>query len=294
MLLRIALLQIEAQDMKMKENLKKGIEYCEKASEMGADICLLPEGFSVNYDLEAVRKIVEKNNKEELQQLESECNEFVAEFQKVAAEYNIAIAVPYIAFGCEKVTNSVAMIDCHGVIKFVYTKVHTCEFCDEGYTKPGQHFYVESVATKKGNVNIGTMICFDREFPESARILMLKGAELILVPNNCSMESNRLAQLTARAMENMVAIAMCNAPGFGAGHSVAFDGIAFKDNGDGRDMRTIEAGEIEDIYIANIDMDKLRKFRKAEVWGNAYRNPQLYQELIDTHVSEEFQRTRRR
>lgn len=47
-----------------EKNLKKGIEYCEKASKMGADICLLPEGFSVNYDLEFVRKIVEKNNKE--------------------------------------------------------------------------------------------------------------------------------------------------------------------------------------------------------------------------------------
>lgn len=82
MLLRIALLQIEAQDMKMKENLKKGIEYCEKASKIGADICLLPEGFSVNYDLESVRKIVGKNNKEELLQLECECNKFVAEFQR--------------------------------------------------------------------------------------------------------------------------------------------------------------------------------------------------------------------
>ena len=39
------------------------------------------------------------------------------------------------------------------------------------------------------------MICYDREFPESARILMLQGAELILVPNACGLDLNRLAQI---------------------------------------------------------------------------------------------------
>ena len=45
-----------------------------------------------------------------------------------------------------------------------------------------------------GEVKVGAMICYDREFPESARIMMLKGAELILVPNACPMEINRLSR----------------------------------------------------------------------------------------------------
>ena len=53
------------------------------------------------------------------------------------------------------------------------------------------------------------LTAYDREFPESARILMLKGAEIILVPNACPMEINRLSQLRARAYENMVAIVTC-------------------------------------------------------------------------------------
>ena len=52
------------------------------------------------------------------------------------------------------------------------------------------------------------MICFDREFPESARILMLKGAEIILVPNACPMEINRISQLRARAFENMLGLVL--------------------------------------------------------------------------------------
>ena len=56
---------------------------------------------------------------------------------------------------------------------------------------------------------------------------MLKGAELILVPNACPMEINRLSQLRARAYENMTAIATCNYPETVPdcnGHSSVFDG----------------------------------------------------------------------
>ena len=72
------------------------------------------------------------------------------------------------------------------------------------------------------------MICYDREFPESARILMLVGAELILVPNACNLEQNRLGQFKARAFENMVGLAMANyaAPRCN-GHSMAVSPIAF-------------------------------------------------------------------
>jgi len=75
------------------------------------------------------------------------------------------------------------------------------------------------------------MICYDREQPESARILMLKGAEIILTPNACPMEINRLTQLRSRAYENTVGIATVNYPHGQPdcnGRSSAFDGIAHK------------------------------------------------------------------
>ncbi len=43
---------------------------------------------------------------------------------------------------------------------------------------PGEDFYVTDLDTARGPVRVGAMICYDREFPESARLLMLKGAEL--------------------------------------------------------------------------------------------------------------------
>ena len=88
------------------------------------------------------------------------------------------------------------------------------------------------------------MICFDREFPESARILMLKGAEIILTPNACELEANRIGQFRARAMENMVGVAMANyAAPQENGHSVAFSPICFGEDERSLDPLVIEAGE---------------------------------------------------
>ena len=65
---------------------------------------------------------------------------------------------------------------------------------------------------------------------------MLKSAEIILVPNACPMEINRLTQLRSRAFENMVGIATCNYPDGKPdcnGHSTAFDGMAYGLNDEG-------------------------------------------------------------
>ena len=111
---------------------------------------------------------------------------------------------------------------------------------------PGEGFSTVALDTACGEVQVGAMICFDREFPESARILMLQGAELILVPNACPMEINRLSQLRARAFENMLAIATCNypegVPDCNGGSSV-FDGVAYLPELEGsRDTCILQAG----------------------------------------------------
>lgn len=122
----------------------------------------------------------------------------------------------------------------------------------------GENFYVVNLNTAQGYVKVGAMICYDREFPESARILMLKGAEIILVPNACPIEINRFSQLRTRAYENMVGIATANYPQNRLdcnGHSCAFDGIAYYPNGVGsRDMLILEGGENEEVCIVEFPL----------------------------------------
>ena len=100
----------------------------------------------------------------------------------------------------------VSLIDRHGEMVLTYAKVHTCDFDPvEATCTPGDSFPVCTLGTAQGPVKVGAMICYDREFPESARMLILGGAELILVPNVCDMELNFIAQVRTRAIENMVA-----------------------------------------------------------------------------------------
>lgn len=93
-----------------------------------------------------------------------------------AAELEMAIAVTYLEKYKPLPRNTVTVFDRHGRNVLTYAKVHTCDFDIEKNLTPGDEFYVTELDTENGKVNIGAMICYDREFPESARILMLKGA----------------------------------------------------------------------------------------------------------------------
>ncbi len=126
--------------------------------------------------------------------------------------------------------------------------------------------------TAGGPVRVGVMICFDREFPESARALMLGGAEVIVTPNACPLTDDRVGQFRARAFENMLAAAMASYPRFG-GRSCVFDGIAFAPDGGPRDHRVAEAAPGEGIVLARLDLDALRFYRQAGPLADAYRRP---------------------
>lgn len=286
-LLKIALLQI-APCNTINKNIDKGIKYCRKAKEMGADIALFPEMWSNGYNIYN-RPIDEW--KAEAVSIDSV---FVNSFGSTAKELNMAIGITLLEKYEKAPRNTFVLFDRFGERKLVYAKVHTCDFDVERNLTAGDDFYVTALNTACGDINVGAMICYDREFPESARILMLKGAELILVPNACPMEINRLSQLRGRAYENMLAIATCNypetVPDCNGGSSV-FDGVVYLPEMDGsRDTCILQADGKEGIYIAELDLEQLRHYRENEVHGNAYRHPKKYGLLVDTKIDKPFVR----
>lgn len=279
MKLKVALLQI----MPEGDLLEVGKTACKKAAKMGADIALFPEMWSCGYDFS-------EGNVNDIA-ISAE-NGFVQAFGELAKELDMAIAITFLEQHSPKPRNSVALFDRKGKERFVYAKVHTCDFGDEKILSHGEEFFVCDLDTRGGSVRVGAMICYDREFPESARILMLKGAEIVLVPNACPMEINRLSQLRGRAYENMLGIATCNYPSGKPdcnGHSSAFDGVAYFPYVSGsRDMCILEADESEGIFLAEFDMDMIREYRQREVHGNAYRRPELYGLLVSEEKKEPF------
>ncbi|HJA94283.1 MAG TPA: carbon-nitrogen hydrolase family protein [Candidatus Eisenbergiella merdipullorum] len=285
--LKIALLQI-APCGTLGENLKKGLACCRKAKEMGADIVLFPEMFSNGY------RIYDRPVEEWKAEAIPADSEFVNAFGKAAAELNMAVGITLLERFGENPRNTLVLFDRFGNRKLTYAKVHTCDFDVERNLMPGEAFFTVALDTACGEVQVGAMICFDREFPESARILMLQGAELILVPNACPMEINRLSQLRARAFENMLAIATCNypegVPDCNGGSSV-FDGVAYLPELEGsRDTCILQAGGAEGIYVAELDLEQLRRYRETEAHGNAYRHPKKYGLLTGTDIRPPFVR----
>lgn len=283
--LKIALLQI-APTGTLSGNLKKGLDACQKAKEMGADIALFPEMWSNGYH------IYDRPVEDWMAEAISADSDFINAFAAAARELNMAIGVTLLEQYGSHPRNSMILFDRFGRKQFTYAKVHTCDFDVERNLTPGDDFYTTALDTACGEVHVGAMICYDREFPESARILMLKGAELILVPNACPMEINRLSQLRARTYENMLAIATCNypetVPDCNGGSSV-FDGVAYVPELDGsRDTCLLQADGQEGIYIAELNLDQLRDYRNEEVHGNAYRHPSQYKLLIDTKIDPPF------
>jgi len=290
-LLKVALLQMIACGNNQAANQIKGEAFCRRACTMGADIALFPEMWNNGYTFR--EPAVPEECERWLKQAISHEDAFVTHFCTLARELNMAIALTYLEKWDSAPRNSVSLIARHGQIVLTYAKVHTCEFSAEAALTPGKDFPVCTLDTAQGEVKLGFMICYDREFPESARSLMLRGAELILTPNACTLEAGRIGQFQARAFENMVGVAMTNyAAPQNNGHSIAFDAVSYPEpDGEPRDTLIIEAGEREGIYIAEFDLDSIRAYRERESWGNAYRRPRCYDLLTSTEVQPPFIRS---
>ena len=297
--LTVALLQIEAAGYDQDENLRRGEAACRRAAALGADLALFPEMWNIGYGFEGERQgrggRAAAGRARPLARAGGHRRRPLRRpFAHLANELGLAIAVTYLEATAGGPRNTVSLVDRHGREALRYAKVHTCAFdWPEAALVAGDGLPVATLDTAAGPVRVGAMICFDRELPETARVLALDGAELLLVPNACPMEDNRTGQLRARAFENMVAVALANYPATHAdcdGHSVAFHPCAWDAAGRGRDTTVVRAGPDEAVVLAAFDLDELRAWRRAEVLGGAFRRPALYGRLVDPAVAEPFRR----
>ena len=256
------------------KNLEIIEQRMKQASAEKTDLLLLPEAFITGYNLPFTNE----------EALDDE-SEILSKLGLLAIQYRIGLVATAITKGKEKPQNSAYLIDDEGQIILKYSKVHTCDFGDEACLESGDEFYV---TTFKG-VKLGIMICYDREYPESARELMLKGAEIILVPNDCGSMRPRLQALATRAYENMVGVVMANPNGKNKGNSCAYSPICWDAEGNCVDNTLLMGDESsERLYYVSFDLDKLRDYRCHEMMGNTFRKVKAYSDLLSEKVEEPF------
>ncbi len=289
---KVALLQLSPADT-MKNNMLKGIEYCKKAKEMEADIAVFPEMWNTGYEMLFEGDLNDQNNisKEKIEKWNSKAidndDEFINQYIDLAKQLKMAIAITYLEKTKQKPKNTVIIIDRNGNIVLKYSKVHTVDSKMEAYIQPGSEFRTCELDYGRGKIKLGAMICFDRDFPESARILMLQGSEIILVPNACYMSKIRLEQLKVRAYENMVGMVTVNYANH-SGRSSAYSPIVRNINKHELNSELLVMNDKEDIKIVQFNVSEIREYRSRETLGDAYRKPYAYKKLVENNVQEPF------
>lgn len=280
---KVAIIQHSVSTPDKDSNTKLAVKYIREAKENGADFVLFPECFITAYyapDIcEELRPVNEIENEPEFikwcEDALADDSEYLDQVAKAAKQFDIGVEITGFTKGKKYPQNTAFVIDRNGSIILKYSKVHTCDFGWEGYLESGDAFHV----CHFDDICIGVMICYDREYPESARELMLQGAELILMPNDCGGMRPRLQELSVHAMENMVGIAMANPPRKHAGNSCAFNPMVWDKNGNLIDNTIVIAdAEFDGIVYATFDIEAIREHRVREDMGK-YRKINAYKHL---------------
>lgn len=175
MSIKVAIAQFSMSDV-YDENLAKADFLIAKATSNGAGLVLLPELFEEHYFCQ-----VEDYAKYALAE-EAASSKTLKHFEKVAKKYHVVLPISFFEKSGNVYFNSLAVIDADGKRLGIYRKSHipTGECYEEKfYFTPGDTGFMV-FKTAIGRLGVG--ICWDQWFPELARILALKGAELIVYP----------------------------------------------------------------------------------------------------------------
>jgi predicted amidohydrolase len=162
-----------------------------------------------------------------------------------------------------------------------YRKVHLPCLGIDRFTTPGDRpFAIHDL----GGLRVGINICYDGSFPESARVLTLLGADLVVLPTNWPSGARGAVKLcAARALENHIYYAAVNRAGEERGFR--FIGRSQVLDFDGETLA--EAGEGEEIILAEIDPERARQKRVVKIPGEhevdrvGDRRPEMYGPLCE-------------
>lgn len=277
---RVALVQYDTTKPENEKNTAFALELIRQAKAGGADFVLFPEGFLTSYSCPDICKaLLPLAEIEDHPDYRKWCENAILDdgpeltaIRAAARELGIGVCITGFSRGEKEPRNSAWILDRAGNILLKYNKVHTCDFDWERYLESGTEFPV----CEFDGIRMGVMICYDREYPESARQLMLGGAEFIMHPNCCGGMMPRLRELSVRAMENMTAIAMANPPGEYMGNSCAYVPMVWGPNGEILDNTLYVAPNDEaGIFYVDFDLDEIRSYRAREDMGK-YRKPGAY------------------
>jgi N-carbamoylputrescine amidase len=204
----------------------------------------------------------------------------VMRMREKAAQSGSVVVLPFFEKADDRYYNSCAVIDGNGTLAGTYRKVHVPDIPlweEKFYFSTGDGGF-PVFQTCHGR--IGVSISWDNLFPEVARILALKGADIIVAPTSCAFKSQGLWQtvITSSAITNALYAIRINRTG--SEEKQDFYGMSFCANPEGEVIGG-PTGTGDAILLADIDLAALAEIRRE--WPiMKERRPDLYREVAKT------------
>jgi N-carbamoylputrescine amidase len=272
--------------MKMDENESinrtRAKNFVREAAENGANIILLPELFENLYFCK------DKDKKYFSLAVEREKSTLIQEFSQLAKTLHVVLPLSYFEKKDDEYFNSLVVIDADGTVLQNYRKTHIPDgpgYEEKFYFKAGDTGF-QVYDTAFGCIGVG--ICWDQWFPETARALTLKGAELLFYPTAIGSEPEikidskehwQRVQM-GHAAANIVPVIAANRVGVEQGESceLTFYGSSFITDWSG--AKLVEASRDNEVIIyAPFDLEENKKIQ--EYWALLRdRRPECYSDII--------------
>jgi predicted amidohydrolase len=270
--INIACAQIDCALGDPQTNLSKIISYLRRAAERDARLVMFPECALTGYAFDSLSEAVPV-----AEPIDGPSSEAIAAACRETGTYTV---VGFIERERDEFYNAAMLVGPDGVVGS-YRKVHLPFIGIDRFLTPGdRQFQVFDLPFGRVGVNI----CYDISFPEAARVLKLKGAELIALITNWPEAAWRSPEFVAstRALENHLFYAATDRVGIERGWKFIGRSKIVDCNGD----TLAEAGaENEELLIAAIDFAVPNQNRIVNVAG-AYeldrlgdRRPEMYEAI---------------
>lgn len=285
---KVAAIQMRC-EKEIEKNLASAEAKIREAAKMGAQIILLPELFEREYfcqqrryDFYAYAKPVEENDAVQMG-------------MRLARELSVVLPISFYERDCNNLYNSVACIDADGTLLGVYRKTHIPDdhyYQEKFYFTPGDTGF-QAFATKYGTIGVG--ICWDQWFPETARAMAVKGAELLFYPTaigsepilECDSMPHWRRAMQGHAAANLMPVIAANRIGTeevvpceengGQRSALTFYGSSFITDQTGELVAEADR-KTEQVILATFDLNEMQENRLS--WGIFRdRRPECYGDI---------------
>lgn len=265
-------------------NIAKAKDMVRRAAAQGANIVVLPELFETPYFCQ------DQSPEHFALAHEFAGNRVIADFSTLARELSVVLPLSFFERARNAYFNALAVIDADGEVVGHYRKSHIPDgpgYQEKYYFRPGDTGF-HSWPTRYGG--LGSAICWDQWFPEAARIMALKGAEVLVYPTAIGSEPPPAPPVDSRdhwrrvmqghAAANYLPLVAANRVGTERGQTgeIRFYGSSFIAGPTGEIVAELGRDE-EGVIGARFDFEEIAKARTS--WGLFRdRRPDLYSPIL--------------